>query len=236
MNSSIGMVMVPGAGLGGWIWRDIAPLLHAPVLSLELPGRDLDVKARQALRLEDYARHVQAQVERWAVGRIVIVAHSLGGVVGQESAQLLGERVAGFVAVSAVIPQDGGSFVSSLPGPKRWAMNLLLRTVGTKAPESAIRKGLASDLPREMADEVVRRFTPESRQVYLDRTGARPPDVPKLYVKTTNDNELDSALQDRMITNLGPGKVVSLESGHLPMLSRPRELADVLNEFVSDLS
>jgi pimeloyl-ACP methyl ester carboxylesterase len=236
MDSSIGMVMVPGAGLGGWIWREVAPLLHAPVLSVELPGRGLDVKARQALSLEAYARHVQAQVERWAPSRIVIVAHSLGGVVALKSAKLLGERVAGFVAVSAVVPRDGGSFLSALPGPRRWTMNVLLRTVGTKAPDSAIRKGLASDLPREVADEVVRRFTPESRRVYLDKTGSGAPDVAKLYVKTTNDNELDSALQDRMITNLGPGKVVPLESGHLPMLSRPGELADVLNEFLSGLS
>lgn len=236
MNGSVGMVMVPGAGLGGWIWREVAPQLHPPVLSVELPGRHLDVKARQTLRLEDYARHVQAQVEQSAPSRVVIVAHSLGGVVALKSASVLGERVAGFVAVSAVIPRHGRSFLSALPVPKRWAMNVLLRTVGTKPPDAAIRSGLASDLSPEVADEVVARFTPESKWVYLDPTGAATPDVPKLYVKTTNDNELDSALQDSMITNLGPGQVVPLESGHLPMLSRPRELADVLNEFGSGLS
>ena len=236
MDNSIGVAMVPGAGLGGWIWRDLAPLVRAPTLAVEFPGRDRDLRARQALGLQEYAAHVHRQIVEWDVDRVVIAAHSLGGVVGQSVAPQVNERLAGFMAISAVIPRARGSFVSCFPWPKRVLLNVVLRTVGTKPPESAIRKGLANDLSPELAAEVVDRFTPESRRVYFDPTPGAVPDVPRLYVKSRKDKELDGAFQDRMIANLGSSRVVTLDSGHLTMLSHPPELADVLNQFVSELA
>ena len=65
-------------------------------------------------------------------------------------------RVAGFVAIGAAIPKRGGSFVSVLPFPLRAIMPIILKTAGTKPPESAIRNGLCSDLPEELASRIAR--------------------------------------------------------------------------------
>lgn len=231
----IGLVLVPGAGLGAWIWRDVTPLLDTPAIAPEPAGRGVDDAARGKLSLEQYARHLETQVVRSEPERLVLVAHSLGGLVAMKAAQLLGRRVAGFVALSAVIPAGGGSFVSALPMPKRALMNVLIRTVGTKAPPAVIRKGIGDGLPAAVVDEIVERFTPESRRVFLDPVGVGPPAVPRLYVETTRDKEVDVRLQRRMRANLGTDAVRSIDSGHLPMLSHPREVAEILDGFVADL-
>jgi pimeloyl-ACP methyl ester carboxylesterase len=235
MSSTIGTVLVPGAGLGAWIWRDVATRLDGPTLAVEFPGRAVPPKERHALGLEDYVAYVLRQIIDWNAGveRVVIACHSLGGVVGKVVSHRVRERIVGFVGISAAIPRGDGSYVSSLPMPKQVLMQVLLRVVGTKPPESAIRNGLAHDLPPALAQEVVDRFEPESRRAYLDPAPGAVPAVPRLYVKCRQDHEFDAALQDRMIANLQPTDVTTLDAGHLAMLSRPDDVADALRDFVA---
>ncbi|MQA63097.1 MAG: alpha/beta fold hydrolase [Actinophytocola sp.] len=157
VTAGIGLVLIHGAGLGGWIWRDMTSSLTAPVLAAELPERDGEPDTRKNLSLDDYAEGVWQQLADLPAERVVVVAHSLGGVVGLKVADRLRQRLAGFVAVSAAIPAGGGSFVSSLPMPKRLIVGGLMRIFGTTPPTTAIRQGLCSDL----TEEVVRRFAPE---------------------------------------------------------------------------
>lgn len=234
-HHEIGLVFVHGAGLGGWIWEAMAPELDFPHLFTEFPGRDAAASSTEGLGLNDYARHVRDQVDELPVDRLAIVARSLGGVVALKLAEALSDRLAGFAGVGAAIPSDGGSFVSSLPLGKRALTTVLVRLAGTKPPESAIRRGLCSDLDAEQADEVVRRFVPESRAVYFERTHAPVPGVSTMYVRLTEDREFGVPLQRVMAGNLGAGDVREIASGHMPMLSKPDQLARVVNEFAAGL-
>lgn len=110
----------------------------------------------------------------------------------------------------------------------------MLRLAGTRPPESAIRKGLCSDLTTDQADQIVQRFTPEPRAVYTDRVGVAPPDIPKLYVMLSADREFPATLQATFAQRLG-GSTVELDSGHLPMVSRPAALAEILTTFTGKL-
>lgn len=174
MSGSTGLGFVHGAGLGGWIWADVLGQLDLPGVVTDFPQRTGQPEARAALSLDDYADAVLAQLDEAELERVVLVAHSLGGVVALKVARRLGDRLAGFVGVGAAIPDNGDSFVSALPMPKRLVVRALMRVLGTKPPASAIRQGLCNDLSAEQADEVVRRFVPESRAVYFARTEAAP--------------------------------------------------------------
>jgi pimeloyl-ACP methyl ester carboxylesterase len=229
-DSDVGLVFVHGAGLGPWIWEGMASLLEAPYLLAEFPRNGAERS------LNDYSRHVVGQIDGFKTHRLVLVAHSLGGVVALKVAEAVGERLAGFVGVGAAIPADGGSFVSSLPLVKRVLNTVILRVSGTKPPETAIRRGLCNDLSAEQADEVVRRFSPEARAVYFERTGVPVPEPPRMYVRLTDDNEFGVPLQSAMAHNLGTDDVRDIASGHLPMLSRPQELSRLLNQFVKSLA
>ncbi|GIQ69091.1 hypothetical protein XYCOK13_19150 [Xylanibacillus composti] len=184
--------------------------------------------------MEDYVAHMKRQVDEWGTRKIVIVAHSIGGVLAQSLASGLTDRLAGIVAVGAAIPKNGGSFVSVLPLPQKLIMSVILRMLGTKPPESVIRKGLCSDLSPDQATEIVKGFIPEAVRLYTDRINVPVPDVPRLYVKLTNDKEFSPSLQDKMISNFSPQSVQSLETGHLPMISNPEGLRSILEHFLSE--
>lgn len=231
----IGFVFINGAGLDGRIWRKVIEGLDQPCLLIELPLRNGSVQARSSLSLEDYVTHVRKQTDEWKPRRIVIVAHSLGGVLALGLAAGLGDRLAGIVAVGAVIPKDGGSFMSVLPFPKRMLMSGILRTIGTRPPAAAIRTGLCNGLSPDQTTEIVQGFIPESVRVYTDRINVSVPDVPKLYVRLTKDQEIGPSLQDQMIANLAPHAVHSLDTGHLPMISQPEGLRSMLEAFLSKL-
>lgn len=204
--------------------------MDAPSVAVEYPAQD-----KQAFSLEDYADNVLQQIHEAGFTKVILVAHSLGGVVGLKVAYKLGQRLAGFVAVGAAIPKDGGSFVSALPFPQKVIMPLIMRFAGTKPPESAIRAGLCNDLSAQQADAVVKRFTPESKAVYTDRSDVGMPNVPRMYVMLTLDKEYGPALEGIMAANLGATDTLSIAAGHLPMLSQPKILADALTSFMQKL-
>lgn len=231
MLKEIGFVFVHGAGLNGGIWDSVVDGLDHPYLKVDYPMRRGTAIPGHHLKLEDYVTHMTEQVRGWNTDKFVIVAHSLGGVFALEMASRLSDRVAGFVAIGAAIPKRGGTFISTLPFPQRVIMPIILRMAGTKPPESAIRAGLCSDLPEELAFRIAAEFVPESRRVYTDRVQAAVPDVPKLYVKLTQDKEFGQSTQDNMIANLSPDGVEMLDTGHLPMLSHPGGVRRILKSF-----
>ncbi|TXD42689.1 alpha/beta hydrolase [Lujinxingia vulgaris] len=230
-----GFVLIHGAGLGGWIWRDVETQLKQPALAVDFPGRALTPGQRGVLSLNDYVADVQAQIEAFECERVILVAHSIGGVLALPIAAALGDRVAGMVAIGAAIPNDGGSFASCLPLPKRLLMKALIRVMGTRPPESVIGAGLGSDLSAELSAELVERFAPESAALYFEDCQAAVPEVPRWYVRLTADKEFGDALQAKMIANLGTQKVVDVASGHLPMLSQAEALSAHLNAFAREI-
>jgi pimeloyl-ACP methyl ester carboxylesterase len=179
--------------------------------------------------------HVYEAVDKWSVPKVIVVAHSLGGVVALDLSQKLNGRLAGFVAISAAIPKNGGSFLSCLPFPQKTIMGIALRILGTQPPASAIKQSLGSDLDDKQAQKVADKFVPEPRKIYFDKVTANPPEVPSLFVKLTDDKEFSVTIQDKMISNLSAKDVIEIRSGHLPMISKPKELANILNDFRASL-
>lgn len=235
-QEKIGFVFVNGAGLDGLVWNKVVEGFDHPCLFVEYPLRNSSFDSRRGLSLEDYATHMKRQVDEWGTHKIVIVAHSLGGILAHKLASGLTDRLVGIVAVGAAIPKNGGSFLSIFPLPQQLIMSVILRTLGTKPPEAAIRTGLCNDLSQDQATKIAKGFIPEAVRVYTDRINVSVPDVPKLYVKLTNDKQLSPSLQDKMISNFFPHSVQSLETGHLPMISNPGGLRSILENFLSGIA
>lgn len=233
-HEKIGFVFLNGAGLESRIWSKVVEGFDHPYLLVESPLRKDSFELRKGLSLGDYVTHMKRQVDKWEVRKFVIVAHSLGGIFALRLASELTDRLAGFIAIGAAIPKNGGSFLSVLPFPKRILLSAIMRRMGTLPPESAIRAGLCNDLTPDQAVEIVRGFIPEAIRVYTDRIDVSVPMVPKLYVKLTKDKEFNPSLQNKMISNFSPQLVRGLDTGHLPMLSDPDGLRSILEDFFAN--
>lgn len=227
-----GVVLIHGAGLGAFIWQDMK--LDWKVLRINFQNRG-NGPANVGLHYQDYVDEVIQQIENWTVDQIIIVGHSIGGCLALNVAARYPERVIGFIGIAAAIPKKGGSFISCFDGPKNILMPVAMRMFGTRPPNIVLERNLANDLPKEKRHKITSRFTPESRYLYTEDCKAPVPVCPKMYIMTTEDNEIGESDQIQMAKNLKTKQIERMETGHLPMLANPKLLSHLINGFCKDL-
>ena len=215
-------LFLSGAGLPPWMWDGVRA---------RIPDRPTHVGPRPPGAQASLADHANAALEVADTDRFVIVAHSAGGMVAAKILGLQPDRVAGLLGVSCVVPTPGASFVGSMPFPNRVVLGLLMRMVGTKPPEKALR-AQAAGLPETLADKLVSDFVPESQRYYRDPAPETLAPAHRGYICTTRDDELPEPLQRSFAQRLGVERPEELATGHLPMLEDPDSLARMIGAFV----
>lgn len=230
-----GFIFIHGAGLGSFIWDDVITLLKYPALSVNFPHRNDFNITTSKLRFDDYSNSVIEQISQFSCSKLIIVTHSIGGCIGLKVAKHFGERVAGFVAIGSAIPLQEKSFISCLPFPQKMILPVIMKLAGTKPPVKSIENGLCNDLNSKQKEMVIRNFTAESRFLYTDNCNAGIPNTDRIYIKMTLDKEFPVSLQNQMADNLKASQTETIESGHLPMMSKPVKLGEILNTFIDSL-
>lgn len=231
-----GLVLIHGAGLGAWAWDRVVPCLEFPALAVDLPLRGDMNGGFSRLGLEDYAQSVIDAIAAFPADKIVLIGHSVGGEIALRVASRLQGRVVGLVLVSAIAPPPGKSMLSLQPWLKRLFMKAVFKFGPPKPQDKVIRAAVCNDLDEATCRLVLEKYSHESPRLFLDPVAWTPAELPPcLYVKTLQDLSVLPPVQDLMIARAKPQRVETLESGHMPMLSKPKELAAILNGFVRSL-
>jgi pimeloyl-ACP methyl ester carboxylesterase len=113
-------VLVHGAFVDETAWAGVSPALQragATVSLVALPGHS-DAESAQAGRftLTDYVSAVKTQLDS-ARGPVILVGHSLGGVVITQVAENVPDRIACLVYLSAYLPENDGRSVVNVLKP-----------------------------------------------------------------------------------------------------------------------
>lgn len=240
-------VLVGGAWLGGWAWRDVAHRLrtlgHDPV-PVTLTGLgDRAHLARPDIDLDTHVEDIVATVEVADLPSVVLVGHSYGSAPVTGAAARLTDRLSRLVYVDGA-PIPGGA--SYLDGSPPAAVSLVSRLVaergGWRLPmpawddlESvfgANTTGLGdADRARIRANAVDHPFASYTQPLRL--AAPLSPDLPKTAIL----NSFGTAELDDLIASGHPWGAgmsgpewtfVELSTGHWPMFSRPDDLADAL--------
>jgi SAM-dependent methyltransferase len=224
-------VLIHGAGDGGWYWHLVEAELRArghDVVAPDLPAND------ESLGLDDYADAVVA-----AVGdrrELVVVAQSFGGFTGPLVAVRL--PVEALVFVAGMVPAPGEA-------PDDWWQNT---GYGKAAAEQAARDGgltgnedpyvcFYHDVPRELAAQALSK----ERAHPSAACGASPwplealPDVPTHFVLCTEDRFFPADFVRRTVAERLGVVPDEIAAGHCVALSRPKELAEILEGYAKDL-
>lgn len=221
------IVLLHGAGTGTWIWDRVIKELARPAVALDVPAR------RRGVTPASVADDLMSELGRRELRSVILVLHSLSGVLASEFATRLGGRLRGIVYVGAVVPSSGRAFADDQGLIGRYILRLLFRMNprGLKPSEAMIRRELCNDLSEDDARQVVDRYEAEFPGLYLAPAGPPPALQHHLYVKLLNDRSVSPSRQDRIIARLTGARVTELDAGHLPMLSRSDAVADVINNF-----
>jgi len=228
-NGSVkNVVLVHGAFADGSSWAKIIPLLQAKGLKVTSVG----------IPLTSFADDVAATKRAIAAqdGPVLLVGHSYGGVVITEAGN--DAKVAGLVYVAAFAPDAGqniGDISAAFPKPPG-ADKVAPLTDGfiTLSPDG-IETAFAQDLMEEEKALLVAVQPQTSGSIF----GAKPTvaawkSKPNWYIVAANDRMI-APEQEKSMAKQIKAKTTELESSHVPMLSKPKEVAKVLEDAIAGL-
>ncbi len=229
------VLFVHGAWVGQWCWEKLTPLLPQygiKALTLDLPGHG-HKHHQPHVSMRDYVDAVVEVIREGGLVDLVLVGHSMGGVVISKVAEVLPERLRGLVYLAGFVLRDGESMLDNVPQPtaeryRRLAEQHPERMI-TMPPELA-RKYFFNEASDEDAAWACARLQPQPFQPFADRITMRAfagLSLPRHYLLGEQDKALPRVYWEEFARRLGC-EPIRLDADHCPMISRPQQLASAL--------
>jgi pimeloyl-ACP methyl ester carboxylesterase len=222
--------LIHGGFHGGWCWDLLTPELEARghrVVAPDLPITDPSCGNRE------YAAVVVAALER-ADDDVIVVGHSQGGTTVPYVA--VRRPVRKLVYLAAAVPTPGESFAEYLaahPAFLRLPAGDVFDEWGCMTVTNDVaRTTFFDDCPQTVANWAVSRLrhqatTPVAELCRLASTTEWPAE----YIRCLDDRALDPDGCARLAKDRLGLTARELSGGHSPFLTRPAELASLLDDF-----
>ena len=228
------IILIHGAWGNATSWTAITPMLARAgheVEALNLPGHGRDATPSGAIGQAEYVDFVEQRLMDGPPA--LLIGHSMGGIVVAQVAARQPSHVKAAVFVAALLPRDGESLLDLVrrqgapgvqpyvaPGP----------VPGTTLLTDDAPAALFPDASATMAAKALAAMSPQSNKAQKDKAVVGPGlgRVPKAYVFCTEDRVITPELQQAMVAATPCDATFVVESGHVPMLTQPHALAEIL--------
>ena len=223
-------VLVAGAWLGSWAWREVVPELQAAghgtyPLTLSGLADKQDVPAGQ----QTHVRDIVNEIERHDLRDVILVGHSYSGIPVGQAAERIGDRLTRVIFVDSNVPTDGESFASGWSEQGRARLAASIAENGGFWPPLTAADYDGQGLTGEQIARIVGASTPHPGATLTEPAVLAHPlgKLPATYIKCL----LDGAEPSDEVAELLKSehwRLVEMNTGHWPMFSQPRELARIL--------
>jgi len=227
-------LLLHGAFRGAWLWERVMPLLlkgGASPIAYDLPGHGDRSDDRKGITMSTYIDDVAGFIHRENLKDLVLVGHSMSGIIISKLAETMPERIRHLVYLAAVVPRNNEALVDLLPKERQAVLRPQQHKVRELSGTPMQNKQMYfTDLAGEEQEYFLRQLTPQPLAVFFERIRfERFPDttIRRTYVMGMLDRSLPPDLTAAFAERL---KVtpVKIEAGHDLMVSRPAETADIL--------
>ncbi len=223
----VNIVFVHGFWSNGSCWSEIAPPLIAEgheIISIQNPLSTLaaDVAA---------TKRAFAKLE----APIILVGHSWGGVVITAAGNH--PKVEALVYIAAFAPDENetiGELTQHYPTGIQKHLEVLDGYIWIT--KEGIKKYLAADLPEKQQEYINYTQSPPAALLFGEKMGNPAwKGKPSWYIVAKNDQAIDPALQRIMAKNID-AKITEIETGHVPIISKPEEVLKVIREAIASVN
>ncbi len=219
------VVIVHGAFTDGSDWNKVISLLQAKGIKVREVQNGLN-------SLADDVAATKRAIDNQG-GKVVLVAHSWGGMVITEAGQ--NDKVTALVYVAAFVPGAGqslGELLKDYP-PSPGNTKLVADADGyLSLPPEAIAEDFAQDLPAAQTRVMAATQGPIQGKALGEKTTvAAWSSKPSWYIVSEKDRMISPDMERAMAKKIG-AKVSSLPTSHVAQLARPADVAKVIVEAV----
>ena len=220
-NGVKNIVLVHGAFADGSSWAKVIPILQA---------KGYNVTAVQN-PLTSFADDVAATNRALALqtGPVILVGHSWGGAVITEAG--MDPKVAGLVYVAAFATDADevvGDIGKAYPPPPSFAAPIIDKQGFMSLPADAFVKHFASDLPAAEARVLAATQGPINAAAFGTKVSTVAwKTKPSWYIVSQRDEAI-APDEERFFAKRMKAATTELNTSHLPMLSKPKDVAAVI--------
>lgn len=243
MPSGAHFVLVHGAYHGAWCWYKIRCLLESAghkVTCLDLRASGIDPSdANTIFKFEEYNQPLDDVFSGLGEGeKVILVGHSAGGLnltaslykypeKIQVAVYVVGQMIRNTPKVPPDYPIDKGKYdVYYGEGPDQPPTSFVYK-------KELVREHFYQRSPLEditLAEMLLRPVPIRALRdaAFPDDHGKEIDEVPRVYIKTLDDNTISQEGQDALINKWPPSALYAIDSDHSPFFSNPFELFGLL--------
>ena len=238
-------VLVHGAWQAPYVWDAVKATLVSEgnnVTVVELPGHGSDQTPPSTITLDLYTKTVLNAISK-IDGKVILVGHSLGGMIISSVAEQIPQKIEKLVYLSAYLPTSGQSLFdlagtdagSALGGSVNGTPVLNIDTVNgiIDVLHSQIINVFIQDGSTQAQNLVLQNYRVEPLAPFVTPvtlTAANFGSVEKIYIKTLQDRVVSPGLQDKMIAAGNVKTVYQLNTSHSSFLVKPDSVAILLTK------
>jgi len=226
-------VLIHGAWHGSWCWDKVVPLLKKEghkVEAPDLPGHGRDKTPIPEISLQAYTDRV-CQILDAQSEPVILVGHSMGGVVITQAAEYRPEKIKTLVFLSAFLLRNG-EFLLQLAGGDTEALVLPNLIMAEDQSYATVRdEGIKEAFYGDCSDEDVARakslLVPQAAAPFatpVNTSEEKFGRVRRVYISCLRDKAITPALQEKMYKALPCEKVITMDTSHSPFFSAPEKL------------
>ncbi len=230
-------VLIHGAWMGGWCWRDVARELRAAGHQVFTPTMTgLGERAHlltPSVRLSTFIEDVCRVIECEELIDVILVGHSFGGMVISGVADHMEDSIKCLIFLDALVAQHGQSAISILPPVVQAERSRTDDPDGlrmhTPSPESF---GITD--PAQAA-WVLRHMTPHPLHAYTEPLALRHPlgnGLPCTYIAVTDPWYAPLIGVRAWVKQQADWQWREIPAGHAPMITAPQLLTQELLDII----
>jgi pimeloyl-ACP methyl ester carboxylesterase len=232
-------VLVHGAWHGEWCWERIIPLLQDAghrVISLDLPGHGKDQTSPSEVTLKHYTDSL-CEILDTESERVILVGHSMGGLVITQTAEYRPEKIQLLVYVCAFLPANEQTLLQILESDKKDIPSAVIISEDKtflKLKAHLIKDTFYGECSENDILEAKDKLCLQPSLPFItpvriteDNFGR----VPRVYIETLKDNAISIGGQREMYTKTPCQQVITMDTDHSPFFSQPEVLFSHLNNL-----
>ena len=230
-------VLIHGAFHGGWCWKKIIPHLEKEghkVVAPDLPGHGKYKQPINEITLQAYTDRV-CQILDEQSEPVILVGHSMGGVVITQAAEYRPKKIKKLVYLAALLLQNGEFLIqyAEMDTEALIMRNLIMSEDRSYAnvKEEALKEIFYADCSDEDVEFAKSQLVPQALAPLATPVSTTEENfgrVPRVYISCLLDRALSPPIQEKLYKALPCEKVIHLDTSHSPFFSAPEKLASHL--------